>query len=197
MAMAAKTWSGEWWKYGGGGAVWNAITYDPELNRVYIGTGNGGPWNWKIRNPKGGDALFLTSIVALDADTGRYVWHYQETPEDRWDFDSNQQIIVANLEIAGQMRRVVMHAPKNGFFYVLDARTGKFISGTAFATVNWASGLDPVSGRPKVNPEAKYDITGKPFTGFPGAYGAHTWHPMSFSPKTGLVYIPTNNTAMA
>ena len=167
LEAAAKTWSGDFWKYGGGGTVWDSITYDPETDLVYFGTANAEPWNPAFRNSTAGDNLYTASIVAIRPDSGEYVWHYQETPEDRWDFDSNQQIIVANLEIAGKMRRVVMHAPKNGFFYVLDARTGKFISGTAFATVNWASGLDPVSGRPKVNPEAKYEITGEAFTSFP------------------------------
>jgi alcohol dehydrogenase (cytochrome c)/quinohemoprotein ethanol dehydrogenase len=192
LEVAAKTWSGEYWKYGGGGTVWDSITYDPETDLVYFGTANAEPWNPGIRNSTAGDNLYTASIVAIRPDSGEYVWHYQETPEDRWDFDSDQQIIVANLKIAGQIRRVVMHAPKNGFFYLLDARTGNFISGTAFATVNWASGLDPVSGRPHVNPEAKYEITGEAFSSFPGATGAHTWHPMSYSPKTGLVYIPTN-----
>ena len=182
LEAAAKTWSGDFWKYGGGGTVWDSITYDPETDLVYFGTANAEPWNPAFRNATSGDNLYTASIVAIRPDTGEYVWHFQETPEDRWDFDSNQQIIAADIAIDGKVRRVVMHAPKNGFFYVLDARTGKFISGTAFATVNWASGLDPVSGRPKVNPEAKYEITGEPFTSFPGAYGAHTWHPMSYSP---------------
>ncbi len=195
LEKAAKTWSGEWWKYGGGGTVWDSTTYDPETDLIYFGTANAEPWNPAVRNTEEGDNLYTASIVAIRADTGEYVWHYQETPEDRWDFDSNQQIIAATLDIDGKPRRVVLHAPKNGFFYVLDAKTGKFISGTAFATVNWASGLDPVTGRPNVNPEAKYDITGKPFTSLPSATGAHTWHPMSYSPKTGLVYIPKNEAA--
>ena len=195
LEAAAKTWSGDHWKFGGGGTVWDSITYDPVTDLVYFGTANAEPWNPGIRNTTAGDNLYTASIVAIRPDTGEYVWHYQETPEDRWDYDSNQQIIAANLKIDGQTRRVVMHAPKNGFFYVLDAKTGKFISGTPFAKVNWASGLDPVSGRPIVNPEAKYDVTGEAVTVYPGAYGAHTWHPMSYSPKTGLVYIPANETA--
>ncbi len=192
LESAAKTWSGEYWKLGGGGTVWDSITYDPETDLVYFGTANAEPWNPGVRNETAGDNLYTASIVAIRPDTGEYVWHFQETPEDRWDFDSNQQIIAANLALGGKTRRVVMHAPKNGFFYVLDARTGEFISGTAFATVNWASGLDPVTGRPKVNPEAKYDLTGEAFFSLPSATGAHTWHPMSYSPKTGLVYLPTN-----
>ena len=149
--------------------MWDSITYDPETDLVYFGTANAEPWNPGVRNTKAGDNLYTASIVAIRPDTGEYVWHYQETPEDRWDFDSNQQIIAATIPIDGKPHRVVMHAPKNGFFYVLDAKTGKFMSGTAFATVNWASGLDPVTGRPNVNPEAKYDETGKPFTSLPGA----------------------------
>jgi len=195
LEKAAKTWSGEWWKLGGGGTVWDSAAYDPETDLVYFGTANAEPWNPAIRNNEAGDNLYTASIVAIRPDTGEYVWHFQETPEDRWDFDSTQQIIAATLEIDGAPRRVVMHAPKNGFFYVLDAKTGQFLSGTAFATVNWASGLDPVTGRPNVRPEAKYDVTGKPFTSLPGHTGAHTWHPMSYSPRTGLVYIPTNEAA--
>ena len=192
LAKAAKTWSGQWWTRGGGGTVWDSITYDPETDLVYFGTANAEPWNPAVRNTTEGDNLYTASIVAVRPDTGEYVWHFQETPEDRWDFDSDQQIIAATIDVKGKPQRVVMHAPKNGFFYVLDAKTGKFVSGAAFAEVNWASGLDPVSGRPNVNPEAKYDITGKPFLSLPSATGAHTWHPMAYSPKTGLVYIPKN-----
>ncbi|WP_284126404.1 PQQ-dependent dehydrogenase, methanol/ethanol family [Parerythrobacter aestuarii] len=196
MEKAAETWTGEWWKLGGGGTVWDSITYDPETDLVYFGTANAEPWNPAYRNTDGaGDSLYTASIVAVKPDTGEYAWHFQETPEDRWDFDSNQQITVTNLEIDGKERRVVMHAPKNGFFYVLDAASGEFISGKPFVEgINWASGLDPETGKPDVNPEAKYELTGKPFVGVPGAVGAHSWSPMSYSPETGLVYIPTNNT---
>ncbi|MEZ5681400.1 MAG: PQQ-dependent dehydrogenase, methanol/ethanol family [Erythrobacter sp.] len=196
MEKAAKTWSGEWWKLGGGGTVWDSITYDPQTDLVYFGTANAEPWNPAYRNTDGaGDSLYTASIVAVKPDTGEYVWHFQETPEDRWDFDSNQQITVTDLTIDGKSHHVVMHAPKNGFFYVLDAATGKFISGKPFVDgINWASGLDPVTGKPNVNPEAKYELTGQPFVGVPGAVGAHSWSPMSYSPATGLVYIPTNNT---
>jgi len=196
LDAAAKTWSGDFWKLGGGGTVWDSITYDPKTDLVYFGTANAEPWNPAYRNTDGaGDSLYTASIVAVRPDTGEYVWHFQETPEDRWDFDSNQQITVADLTIGGKQRHVVLHAPKNGFFYVLDAASGKFISGKPFVEgINWASGLDPVTGRPNVNPEAKYEMTGKPFVGVPGAVGAHSWTPMSYSPKTGLVYIPTNNT---
>jgi quinohemoprotein ethanol dehydrogenase len=196
LETAAKTWPDGAWKLGGGGTVWDSITYDPTTDLIYFGTANAEPWNPAARGTGKGDSLYTASVVAIKADTGEYAWHFQETPEDRWDFDSNQQITVANLTIGGQERRVLMHAPKNGFFYVLDAKTGKFISGKPFAkNINWATGLDPVTGRPNVTAEAKYDITGKPFIGMPGAMGAHSWTPMSFSPKTGLVYIPANEAA--
>ena len=196
LEAAAKTWSGEFWKTGGGGTVWDGITYDPVTNLVYFGTANAEPWNPAHRNTKGaGDSLYTASIVAVNADTGTYAWHFQETPEDRWDFDSTQQIIVADLDLNGAKQHVIMHAPKNGFFYTLDAKTGKFISGKPFVKgINWASGLDPVTGVPTINPEAQYEKTGKPFLGFPGAIGAHSWTPMSLSAKTRLVYIPVNNT---
>jgi quinohemoprotein ethanol dehydrogenase len=192
LKMAAQTWGGHWWTYGGGGTVWDSISYDPKLNLVYFGTGNAAPWNGSIRAKEEGDTLFTSSIVAVNADTGKYVWHFQETPKDRWDFDSAQHIILANIKLNGAERRVVMHAPKNGFFYVLDAATGKFLSGKPFTQVNWAKGLDPVTGRPDYTPEAFYDKTRTPFVSVPGAIGAHSWQPMSYSPKTGLVYIPVN-----
>ncbi len=195
LEEAAKTWSGKWWENGGGGTVWDSITYDPVTDLVYFGTANAEPWNPAGRGDGKGDSLYTGSIVAVKPDTGEYVWHYQETPEDRWDFDSTQQIIAATLKIDGSDRRVILHAPKNGFFYVLDAKTGKYLSGKPFATVTWAKGLDPVTGRPDINPEARYELTGKPFVGLPGAMGAHSWTPMSFSPKTGLVYIPANEAA--
>ncbi len=195
LDAAAKTWPAEAWKRGGGGTVWDSITYDPETDLIYFGTANAEPWNPAARGTTGGDSLYTASIVAVNPDSGEYVWHFQETPEDRWDFDSNQQIIATNLMLGGKEQRVIMHAPKNGFFYVLDAKTGKFISGKPFAKVTWASSLDPVTGRPNINPEARYEVTGKPFIGFPGAMGAHSWQPMSYSPKTGLVYIPANEAA--
>jgi quinohemoprotein ethanol dehydrogenase len=189
MEKAAKTWTGKWWELGGGGTVWDSISYDPALNLIYFGTSNAEPWN-PAANGRSGDNLYTSSIVAVNADNGNYAWHFQETPEDRWDFDSNQSIILADLDIAGAPRRVILHAPKNGFFYVLDAKTGEFISGKPFTFVNWASGLDPKTGYPNINPEAKYEKTGKPFVSVPGAVGAHSWQSMSYSPKTRLVYIP-------
>lgn len=189
MEMAAKTWSGQWWKYGGGGTVWNAMTYDPELNRLYIGTGNGGPWNWKIRNPKGGDALFLASIIALDADTGEYIWHHQQNPNEAWDYNSTMDIVMATLPIEGRPRKVLMQAPKNGFYFVLDRETGKLISAEKIARVDWAKGYDLRTGRPIENPNVRYEKG--PIVMWPGTYGTHNWQPMSFSPKLNLAFIPT------
>ena len=192
LASAAKTWTGEWWKFGGGGTVWDAIVYDPELDLLYIGVGNGAPWNWHIRSPRGGDNLFLSSIVALKPDTGEYVWHYQETPAEMWDFTASQQIILADISIDGQVRKVLLHAPKNGFFYVLDRATGALISAKPYTYVNWASGVDMKTGRPIETAIARYP--GKdPAPVVPGPLGAHSWQPMSYSPLTGLVYIPVND----
>ncbi len=188
LKTAAKTWHGNWWRYGGGGTVWDAIAYDQNSNLVYIGTGNGSPWNRRFRGSGGGDNLFVASIIALNADTGAYVWHYQEVPGDEWDFDATSPVILADLDIAGHMRRVLMQASKDGFFYVLDAHTGAVISAKNFVTVNWASGIDPETGRPRINPEVRYDLTGKTAFVQPGGQGAHAWHPPSFDPLTGLVY---------
>jgi quinohemoprotein ethanol dehydrogenase len=189
MEMAAKTWTGEWWKYGGGGTVWNAMTYDPELNRIYLGTGNGGPWNWKIRSPAGGDNLFLSSVVALDADTAKYVWHYQTTPGDSWDYDSAMDMTLATLDIGGAPRKVILHAPKNGFFYVIDRTNGKLISAEKLGKVTWAEKVDLATGRPVVAPGARYE--NGPATLWPSFQGVHNLYPQSFSPKTRLVYVPT------
>jgi quinohemoprotein ethanol dehydrogenase len=189
MEMAAKTWSGPWWKYGGGGTVWNAISYDPELNTVLIGTGNGSPWNHKARSQGKGDNLFLASIVALDAKTGAYKWHYQVNPGESWDFTATGDMEFADLMIDGKLRKVLMMAPKNGFFYVMDRRTGKLISAEAFAKVNWASKIDVTHGRPVENPQARYP-DGTTAIVWPSDRGAHGWLPMAFSPKTGLAYIP-------
>jgi quinohemoprotein ethanol dehydrogenase len=195
LAKAARTWSGEWWKLGGGGTTWDAIAYDPDLDLLYFGTDNGDPWNAKFRSDNHGDNLFLTSIIAVRPETGQYVWHYQVVPGDEWDFSATQQIILADVAIDGQVRRVLMQAPKDGYFYVLDRRTGRLLSAKPFAPVNWASGIDLRSGRPIENAAARYSETGKPWLSMPGAMGAHSWQPMSFSPKTGLVYIPVNEAA--
>jgi quinohemoprotein ethanol dehydrogenase len=189
MRMAAATWNGQWWRFGGGGTVWNAMTFDAELNRVYIGTGNGAPWNRDIRSPGGGDNLFLCGIVALDADTGEYIWHYQTNPGETWDFNSAMDIELATLEIGGKQRRVILHAPKNGFFYVIDRDTGKLISAEPFAKVTWATGIDPVSGRPIETADARYP-NGQTVMQ-PGGTGAHNWMAMAYSPQTHLAYIPT------
>jgi len=192
MAAAAKTWdpAGKYWVNGGGGTPWDSITYDPDLNTVYIGTGNGAPWNRHVRSPSGGDNLYLASIVALDANTGKYKWHYQETPGDNWDYTSTQPMILADITIDGAPRKVILHAPKNGFFFVIDRTNGKFISAKNFVDVNWAKGYD-ANGRPIEVPEAR--SPDKPFDAIPGPYGAHNWHPMSFNPTTGLVYLPAQN----
>jgi quinohemoprotein ethanol dehydrogenase len=188
MPMAARTWSGEWWKYGGGGTAWNAITFDRELNRIYIGTGNGAPWNRNIRSPGGGDNLFLSSIIAVDADSGEYIWHYQTTPGESWDYASTMDIALATLRVAGNTRRVILHAPKNGFFYVIDRDSGKLLSAKPFAKVTWANQIDPGTGRPIENPEARYP-NGQTLI-WPSPMGAHNWTAASFSPQTRLVYIP-------
>jgi len=191
LEAAAKTWTGEWWKVGGGGTVWNSMSYDPELDLLYFGTGNGLPWSGTVRNPKANDNLYLASIVAIRPDTGEYVWHYQNTPGDIWDYDSTQDVILTDLNIDGQQRKVLLQANKNGFFYVIDRIDGKLISAQPFGTVTWATGVDLATGRPIENPAArKTDDPQNPWLGFPGALGAHNWKSMSFSPQTGLAYIP-------
>ena len=192
LAKAARTWTGHWWKYGGGGTVWDSIVYDQELDQLYIGVGNGVPWNGRIRSPGGGDNLFLASIVALKPETGRYLWHYQETPGDVWDYDACQQMILADLPIAGRPRKVLLQAAKNGIFYVLDRATGALISAQPFTYINWATGIDRNSGRPLETAAARYPGSQPPPI-VPGPLGAHSWQPMSFSPLTGLVYIPVND----
>jgi len=190
LKEAAKTWSGGWWKNGGGGTVWDAMAYDPQLDLLYIGTGNADPWARKIRGGKAGDCLFTSSLIALRPDTGEYVWHYQENPADEWDYDSAEQIILADLSIDGQVRRVLLHAPKNGFFYVLDRLSGKLISAKPFTQVMWATGIDMQTGRPIEGPAAQYENSDKPAIVTPGPGGAHSWQPASFNPGTGLVYFP-------
>lgn len=189
MRMAAETWdpAGRYWEVGGGGTVWDAMAYDPDLDRLYIGVGNGTPWNQRLRSPAGGDNLFLASIVALDPNTGDYLCHYQGTPGETWDYTHTQHIILADLEIDGRIRQTMMQAPKNGFFYVIDRTDCGFISAEAFVEVNWATGFD-ADGRP-------IEVAGardpdQPWETIPSAYGAHNWHPMSYNPQTGLVYLP-------
>lgn len=190
MKRAAETWTGEWWKLGGGGTVWDSMAYDPKLDLLYIGVGNGSPWNRAIRSPGGGDNLFLSSIVALRPSTGEYVWHYQETPGESWDYTAAQHIIVADLKIDGRMREVLLHAPKNGIFYVIDRRNGQLVSAKPFVPVTWTRGVDMKTGRPIENPDIRFGETGRPVDMMPGPLGAHNWQPMSFNPSARLVYIP-------
>jgi len=192
LQKATKTWTGEWWKSGGGGTVWDTIAYDPELDLLYVGTGNGGPWNGKYRSPGGGDNLLTCSVIALRPDTGEYVWHFQEDSSDDWDYDSAEQIILADLTIDGQTRKVLLHAPKNGIFYVLDRASGALISAKPFTFINWATGVDPKTGKPMESTQARYRTKDAPPI-VPGPLGAHSWQPMSYSPVTKLAYIPVND----
>jgi quinohemoprotein ethanol dehydrogenase len=192
MRKAAATWDGEWWKLGGGGAVWDGISYDPESELLYVGTGNAEPWPQALRTKDvstGRDNLYVASIVAVNVNTGELKWHYQMVPGDQWDYDSVQQMTLADLQINGRTRKVIMQANKNGFFYVLDRITGEFISAQPFSRVSWAKGIDQKTGRPIINPEVMYGKDPQPVS--PGGGGAHNWSPMSFNPQTGLVYIPT------
>jgi quinohemoprotein ethanol dehydrogenase len=195
MAMAAKTWSGKFWEVGGGGGAWDSIVYDPKLKLVYIGTGNGGPWAQKYRSPEGGDNLFTSSIVALHVDSGKYAWHYQEVPGDEWDYDATQSLVLADIKLEGRTRQVIMHAPKNGFYYVIDRATGALLSAEKFVPVSWAKGIDKKTGKAIVNPEARYGL--KPVLVTPSPAGGHNWNPMAYSPQTGLVYFPALESYMA
>ena len=187
--MIAKTWTGQWWENGkGGGTAWDAFAFDPELNLLYIGVGNGSTWNHKIRSPEGGDNLFVASIVAVDADSGEYVWHYQTTPGDTWDFTATQHMVLAELKIGEATRKVIMQAPKNGFFYVLDRTNGELLSANNYMPTTWASHIDMETGRPVEHPRARSG-DGE-FVVIPASVGAHTWHPMTYSRDTGYVYIP-------
>ena len=194
MRMAAPTWTGEWWKFGGGGNAWHGFTYDAELDQLYIGTGNGAPWNRKIRSPGGGDNLFLSSVVALDPDDGRYLWHYQTTPGESWDYNSNMDIILADLRVNGRDVKAILHAPKNGFFYVIDRRSGKLVSAEPYVDVTWATKVDIATGRPVEAAGIRYEQG--PARIAPSALGGHNWHAMSYNPGTGLVYIPSIHMGM-
>jgi alcohol dehydrogenase (cytochrome c)/quinohemoprotein ethanol dehydrogenase len=193
LRRAADTWHGQWWRLGGGGTVWDSMAYDPDLDLLYIGVGNGAPWNQLYRSEGQGDNLYLSSIVAIRPETGEYVWHFQESPGESWDYTATQHIILADLVIDGHPRKVLMQAPKNGFFYVIDRTNGQLISAHNYVQVNWATGIDMRTGRPIENPEARYYRTGHPFIGIPGPAGGHDWQPMSFDPQTGLVYIPAQD----
>ena len=190
MEAAAKTWAGEWWKYGGGGSLWDGMAYDPDLNMLYIGTGNGLPWPQEIRQGKNTprlDNLYVASILGIDANSGQLKWHYQCTPGDEWDYDAIQHLMLADVRINGRNRRVIMQVNKNGYFYVIDRTNGEFISGEPVGRVSWARGLDPKTGRPMINPEAYYSaergVTVQPLQ-------AHNTSQMAFNPATGLVYVP-------
>jgi quinohemoprotein ethanol dehydrogenase len=191
MAMAAETWTGNWWEHGGGGNAWHGFTYDPEFNALYIGTGNGSPWNRRIRSPEGGDNLFLSSIVALNADTGDYLWHYQANPGETWDYNSTMDIVLADIDVDGRSIKAILHAPKNGFFYVIDRVTGKLVSAEPFSPVTWATHVDVGTGRPVETADARYPDGEANI--WPSAHGAHSWQAMSYNPMTGLVYLPTMN----
>jgi quinohemoprotein ethanol dehydrogenase len=192
LEMAASTWKGkEYWRLGGGANAWDAINYDPELNLVYFGTANGAPWNYTARSAGSGDNLFVASILAVKADTGEYVWHYQTTPGERWDYDATPHIMLATLKLAGQDRKVLMQASKNGFFYVIDRKSGELLAADNFVDVNWATHVDLKTGRPAENAALADYSHGKAKLVFPSAVGAHNFNPMSLSKRTGLVYIPT------
>ena len=192
LDKALPTWKGDnWWKLGGGGTVWDSIVYDPDINLLYVGTGNGSTWNRHLRSPGGGDNLYLASILAINPDNGELVWHYQTTPGDTWDYTAVQPMMLADLMIGGRQRKVIMQAPKNGFFYVLDRATGELLSADPYVTVNWATHVDMKTGRPVEVPGADYADKGTYIR--PGPLGGHNWQAMSFSPKTGLVYIPAQD----
>ena len=189
MAEARKTWGDESrWDLGGGGTVYDGMVYDPELNIIYAGTSNGVPHPSWLRDPSGGDNLYLSSILAINADSGELKWHYQSTPADSWDFGATQNMILTDLEIEGKTRKVIMQAPKNGFFYVHDRATGELLSAEAYTTVNWATHIDMATGRPVLNPDVDYQTSPKVI--WPSVSGGHNWQPMAFSPDSGLVYIP-------
>jgi quinohemoprotein ethanol dehydrogenase len=190
LEAAAKTWAGEWWKFGGGGSLWDGLSYDPEANLIYVGTGNGVPWPQILRGQEGYDNLYVSSILAVNPDNGELKWHYQAVPGDSWDIDTVQQLILADIEIDGRSRKVLMQASKGGFFYVLDRITGEFLSATPFAPLNWASGHD-AAGRPRINREAYYTTT-QPAAISPSSGGAANWAAKAYSPNTRLVYLPVS-----
>ena len=194
MELAAETWKGgEWWEVGGGGTVWNSIVYDPEFNHLYLGVGNGAPWVRVIRSPGGGDNLFLTSIVAVDADTGEMKWYYQTVPGDNWDYTAVQDMTLADMRVDGEDRKVIMQAPKNGFFYVIDRSDGELLRAHPYSQVTWASHVDMETGRPVEN--TQLDYFDRPQWILPGPLGGHDWQAMAFDEAKGVVYIPTQDIA--
>ena len=193
LEMTVDTWTGEWWKVGGGGTAWDSMAYDAELGLLYVGVGNGSPWSRAKRSPGGGDNLFLSSIVAIDAASGRYRWHYQTTPGDNWDYTATQHIVLTEIEWQGEQRKVLMQAPKNGFLYLIDRESGELLSANPYVDMNWASHVDIESGRPIEMPEGDYSEGLKRVT--PGPQGGHNWQPMSYSERSGLLYLPAHDTA--
>lgn len=189
MKAAAPTWSGEWWTKGGGGTVWNAMTYDAETDTLFIGTGNGAPWNHRVRSEGKGDNLYLCSIVALNASTGEYKWHYQVNPGETWDYNAAMDMHLAEIEVAGRKRKVLMQAPKNGFLYLIDRETGKLLAANKIAKVTWASKIDLASGKPVENPGARFP-NGQDFELWPSMTGAHSTPPSSYNPDAQLMLIP-------
>jgi quinohemoprotein ethanol dehydrogenase len=189
LEKAVETWDRRHrWDEGSGAAVWDGISYDAELGLVYVGTGNGAPYNIREGGRSGGDDLFAASIVAIRASSGALAWYFQTTPGDRWDYDSAAKMILAELDLGHGPRKVLMQASKNGFFYVLDRASGEVLAAHQYTYVNWTRGLDPRTHRPLPNPAADYERG--PKLVFPGMSGAHNWQPMSLSASTGLVYIP-------
>lgn len=196
VTLARKTWSAQsLWEYGLGGTVWDSMVYDPDLNWIFVGVGNGTPWPAWQRSPGGGDNLFLSSILALDASNGQLQWHYQTTPADSWDYTATQHLILADIVIDARPRKVILQAPKNGFFYVLDRKTGELISARPYTKVSWADRVDGVSGRPVVNQSGDYSASVKLVQ--PSLFGGHNWQPMSFDPAIGLVFIPVLESNMS
>ena len=193
LAAAARTWSGEWWKLGGGGTPWNAIVYDSKFDQLLVGTGNGAPWPRKIRSPGGGDNLFLGGILALDPDDGRMKWFYQTTPADNWDFNASQDMALLDMEVDGVVRSVLLQAPKNGFFYMLDRENGELLRANPYVRQNWALGIDMETGRPVEDPDMRYDET--PQWVMPSNAGGHSWQPMAVDPRRGIAYLPVQDMA--
>jgi quinohemoprotein ethanol dehydrogenase len=189
LAAAVKTWNPKHrWAAGSGGTVWDGMAYDPALHLVYFGTGNAAPYNSYVGGRHTGDQLYAASIVAVHADSGALAWYYQTVPGDRWDFDSTQKLVLADLSVDGRRRQVLMQAAKNGFYYVLDRSSGELLSAQNFAFVNWTRGIDPKTGRPLPDPAADYGRS--PKLVFPSEAGAHSWQPMAFDADRGLTYIP-------
>lgn len=191
MRKASETWTGKWWETGGGGTAWDAFAYDPDLKLIYVGVGNGTLWNQEFRSPGGGDNLYLSSIVALNAEDGSLAWYYQTTPGDTWDYTATQQIILADMNVNGQERKTLMQAPKNGFFYIVDRTNGELISADPYVYVNWATHVDLETGRPVETPFSRYKELNAQI--FPSPFGGHNWQPMSYNPITNLVYVPARD----